>query len=159
MAFMKKQVNLFLLFIILVGIVLIAGMSVVYQQRLSSLGNQYLDASKSSATCNQTLAGTLASLNQTQTQLQAYQGDVNKTVGLFQQKTNELATTQSNLSKANDEIAKLNVELASAKQQNLNLQSTMQKDASQIAALGRTVTSLQSQVSTLQGELYACQHP
>ena len=156
MAIMKKQVNFFLLVLIVIGIAMIAGMSTLYQDRLAGLGNQYLETSEQLSACNQTLAQKVQELERTRQQLSANIGDVNQTVNLYQQAQEEVAQKDTVISEKDDEIERLREQL-SERQSTINqLRAEIEDKDNQIAALQAEITRLDENIEELEEDLENC---
>lgn len=156
MAFMKKQVNLFLLILVLLAIFLVAGMSILYQARFSDLSNNYLTKLDEYETCDSSLAQKTSELAETKQLLEENVKDVDKTVNLFEQKQLELESTEQALSSARSDISDLEGRVADLQDQIQSLMDTISTRNAEINSLTRQILDLQDEVDYLEEELDAC---
>ncbi|MBU2560959.1 MAG: hypothetical protein KKD17_01585 [Nanoarchaeota archaeon] len=97
MGFMEKNVNIFLLVIVLLVAGSLAGSSVYYQKNFDKLTDRYDDTASNLSLCNADLEGFRFNLNKTLRSLNTTTQDIRRYDELYSTKAEELKTTQTDL--------------------------------------------------------------
>ena len=98
MGFMQKNVNLFLLLVVLVVASALAGASVYYQKNFDTLTDQYDSTAENLSLCKADVQRYVFNLNKTMRSLNTTTQDIRRYDDLYSTKDTELKTTQGNLS-------------------------------------------------------------
>ncbi len=149
---MKKQVNVFLIIIIIIGVLMIAGMSVLYQERLTVLNSDYFSVSDNYEVCSLNLAETEQRLAQTEQQLQQNIQDVDRTVSLFEDQQQEVAAREAIISDRDRTITQLRTQVGTLERQVSDLQGTLFERNERITLLLATISNLEDEIDRLEGQ-------
>ncbi|MBU0461066.1 MAG: hypothetical protein KJ574_00610 [Nanoarchaeota archaeon] len=163
MSFFQKNINLFLMLIIVVSVVAYAGSTIYYQDMFQSITSESSGIKTKYSTCQAELDNTLGQLSRTQEVLNSTESDIAKYDVLYENKSTELATTQTTLTATQTSLSSytnlyaqekkraddLNVEVTRVT--NLKNQLTTENNA-----LRLQVADLQADIDDLQDELDSC---
>lgn len=132
---MKRSVNLFLILLIVLAVSVIGGLTLYYQEHYQAVTQNLTTSTTNLTSCQLNLKQTQQELATTKIAVTANKEDVEKTVGLFEQKQGELADTNQVL---NETRAKVK-----------SLEYTITLKDKQIGLLGQNITNLQTQNNLL----------
>ncbi|HII72332.1 TPA: hypothetical protein HA265_06270 [Candidatus Woesearchaeota archaeon] len=124
MTFMEKNVNIFLLVLMLVIAGALAGSAVYYQHSFGELTGQQEDTSTDLAECRTDLESYKFNLNKTLRSLNTTTQDIRRYDELYSTKTEELETTQSTLQSTESTLKATQIDL----QEETSLKNKYKKD-------------------------------
>jgi len=105
MSFFEKNINLFLMIIIVLSVVTFAGSTVYFQDTLQELSTDSYSTNINLAGCNASLQSKMRELNRTQQILFATETDIRKYDELYEDKSGELSETSTELSTAKKDLS------------------------------------------------------
>ncbi|MBN1544094.1 hypothetical protein JW898_01375 [Candidatus Woesearchaeota archaeon] len=111
MGFMEKNVNIFLLVIVLLVAGALAGSSVYYQKNFDRITDQYDDTASNLSQCNADLESFRFNLNKTMRSLNTTTQDIRRYDELYSTKAEELKTTQEDLEETETTLQKTKLSL------------------------------------------------
>ncbi len=156
MALMKRSVNLFLVILIVLSVAVLGGLTLFYQDSFASISDKLHKTEGNLTTCEVTLQDTKNELLSTQVAVSANQEDVDKTVSLFEQKKNELTTTQTQLQKTLDTAKALNATVRARDTQIRDLQGQIDEKNTAITGYKAEISELNDEIDELEDEVAAC---
>ena len=180
MSFMGKNINLFLLILVIGVVILLAGASLFFQENLKNINKNLKEERSNLNLCKTELISKINALNQTLENLNFTKQDISKYGVLYQNKTVELETTQSELSEKSEQLSSATTQLTSTKteladvkakytsenilRQELELEvgslsQELKSVTSAKAAADAKIEDLKDDISSLQSQLDACQTP
>jgi chromosome segregation ATPase len=112
MGFMQKNVNVFLLLLVLTVAAALAGSSVYYQKTFDKLTGNYDTASDNLSHCTADLENYRFNLNKTLSSLSTTSQDIRRYDELYSTKATELQSTQQNLTQRETELQETKLSLA-----------------------------------------------
>jgi len=156
-SFMYKKLNIFLLLLMCVVVIALAGTSIFFQDSFRSLNNQYQDTSKNYTTASQSLQRCQNTLNEKAEKLNSTSLDIRKYDELYTQKTGELDTTKNKLLETDAHLKEeqnLRQKAEQNYQQALIVQSQQKQ---QISQLSTDINGYKAQIDQLKLQLSSCQ--
>jgi len=154
---MYKKLNIFLLLLMCVVVIALAGTSIFFQDSFRSLNNQYQDTSKNYTTASQSLQRCQNTLNEKAEKLNSTSLDIRKYDELYTQKTGELDTTKNKLLETDAHLKEeqnLRQKAEQNYQQALIVQSQQKQ---QISQLSTDINGYKAQIDQLKLQLSSCQ--
>ena len=146
MAFMRRDVNIGLLLLIVAALVMFSGFTVYYQTTFKNLSKTYDTQLKELESISNELESKRTALNETSIQLQ-----------LKKQKEEDLSAkfvdTKSEKDKLETDKKKLEIDLASTKAQLQSTSAQLSNTQNQLADKANQIASMTSQISTLNGKV------
>ena len=104
MGFMQKNINLFLLFLVLFVATALAGSSVYYQKNFDKVTSKYDTTAANLSSCRADLDSYKFNLNKTLRSLNTTSQDIRRYDELYSTKADELKTTQTNLNETASDL-------------------------------------------------------
>ena len=156
---LKKNVNLFLMVIVLIIVVAGVGYVSIYQQRLHSVASDAGEKGENLTACSNILDTTrlmlddaLMRLNQTETDVKTYDVIYEKKESELQTKADELEETSSLLSSTSSKLAATEKLFEDAKKKSDDLQKLYDDAQDNIQAKADKIQRLEWQVTCLRGK-------
>ena len=163
MGFFQKNVNVFLMLVILMSVIAFAAATIFYQTTFQDITSESHNISSSYSQCIAQLDNTNQQLKRTSDILNSTEQDIRKYDELYATKTNELEETQDSLTTTKSDLAKYtswyNEQKSRAdalSDEVTRLTDLKNQLTSENNQLRLNVASLQNRVDDLQAELEAC---
>ena len=103
--FLQKNINLFLIFILVIMIGLVVIITMYYESRFEDVSGVYRFLDKNLSTCEVDLANTKNELSKLSTNLNSTESDIRKYDELYVTKANELESAKTNLDNAKSALS------------------------------------------------------
>jgi chromosome segregation ATPase len=146
MSYVKRSVNLFLVLLIVGSVGTIAGLTLYYQSSFQTVTGEYAAISSNASACLDQLVVTQQQLLSAKAAVAENQEDVDKTVSLFEEKNQELATTQEQLDASKTRAKALETSLA-------DRDKTIGTLNTRISDLTKEIDSLNDKIDELEDEI------
>ncbi|MBT7902935.1 hypothetical protein HN587_03655 [Candidatus Woesearchaeota archaeon] len=174
MGFMEKNINIFLLILLLAMIVVLGGASVYYQDIIKETTLKFKEKNAEFDTCTTNLNNTTIILNKAKENLDLTKQDVSTYGVLYENKTAELTDTKTNLESTKSSLENTQSELSNTKEtldefkekyekekslrlevesENADLSETLKITKSAKAAADATIADLNDQIDALDNEV------
>lgn len=160
MAYMRKNINFVLLFIIMIIIGSFVALTTYYQTTYKNLTISYGEKVDDLQTISRNLLSNQQRLNETYSQLQVKQQDVSKFDALYSNLTNEnkrlgteLSSTKSDLTKTKSDLGSAQDKLYSTETKLASTQQELNDAKLKIISLQADVSYYKSQISSLQSQI------
>lgn len=153
MGFFKKNVNLFLVVILIVSVAALGSASVYYQDVFNNLTTQYSNKSNDLNLCESRLKTQILTLNKTIDSLTTKAADVKKYDELYAEKTEELTSTSEQLSSTSSQLSSTQKQLQDYQQKFADEKARRISSENQVNVLQAENTNLAGQVSTLTSQV------
>ncbi len=114
MAFLQKNVNVFLMILVLFVAGALAGSSAYYQNTFKKINTKYEDTATNLSTCQADVESYQANLQKTMASLNTTSQDIRKYDELYSAKSTELSTTQTALDDISTQLKTAQIERAEA---------------------------------------------
>ena len=156
MSFMQKNVNMFLLLLILVVAGTLAGSAVYYQANFDKLTDKHDDAAANLSECRADLEKYMFNLNKTMRTLNSTTQDIKRYDELYSNKSAELKSTQDTLSQTDTELKSTKITL----QEEISLKNKYKSDYNDQVQINRNLeeqkTLLTAQKAQCETSLSSC---
>jgi len=160
MGFFQKNINLFLMILIIISVVAYVGSTVFYQGTFQNITSEANSINTKFKTCSINLATANGKLSKTQELLNATETDIKKYDSLYENKTSELSNTKSSLKSTSNSLTKYTNLYTQEKskadkygKEVTRLTGLKNKLSSENNALNLKVKNLDKKVSNLQADL------
>ncbi len=154
---MYKKLNVFLLLLMCIVVIALAGTSLFFQDSFRSLNNQYQDTSKNYTTAFQSLQRCQNTLAEKAEKLNSTSLDISKYDQLYTQKTGELDVTKTNLLQKDADLKETQAEKAKVEQAYQQALIAQQQLKTQLGEAQGTAAAYKQQVDVLKLQLSSCQ--
>lgn len=155
-SFLYKKLNIFLLLLMCVVVVALAGTSIFFQESFRGLNDQYQETSQNYTTTFQKLTRCQNTLAEKAEKLNSTSLDIRKYDELYSQKVTDLDKTKNELLATDAELKETQAQKAKVEQQYQAALIEQQRLKQQIGELQGTVSALQRQIEQLKVQLDAC---
>ncbi|MFC1740991.1 hypothetical protein ACFL3V_00455 [Nanoarchaeota archaeon] len=153
MGFMQKNVNLFLLLVVLLVASALAGTSVYYQKNFDQITDNYDRTAENLSQCTADVQMYLFNLNKTMRSLNTTTQDIRRYDELYTTKDTELKSTQSNLSQTQTNLKQTQISLQEEAALKKKYKNDWQDELSQRKDLQEQNSVLTSQKASLESSI------
>ena len=164
MSFFQKNVNVFLMIVIVVSVVAYAGSTVYYQETFQNITSDSQTIKTRYSSCQAELDNTISLLSRTRNVLNATESDIRKYDTLYEDKSSQLETTQADLDQTSTDLGRYTSLYTQEKKraEDLNAEvsrlTKVKKDLTkENNALRLKVADLEDDVESLQENLEECE--
>ncbi len=154
---MYKKLNVFLLLLMCIVVIALAGTSIFFQDSFRALNGQYQDTSKNYTTAYQSLQRCQNTLNEKAEKLNSTSLDIRKYDELYTQKTGELDQTKNNLLQKDADLKETQAQKAKVEQAYQQALIDQQSLKQLLISAQSDVNAYKQQADTLKLQLSACQ--
>lgn len=148
--YLGRNINIFLILIIIVSISSIIGMSTYYGQRYKAISRTHNDMARDLQNTTVLLDSTLSELNQLKNTLSQTSTDIQRYDELYLNKVNELEKTQEELAKKESELTLRNAEI-------IRISNTLLDEQNKIMGLQARETQLENDLRRANTKINNCQ--
>ena len=152
MAFIKKNVNIFLLFLIVAVITGLVGITAYYQLTYRELSDDYTSKVNSLNKISKQLTSRVKELNDTKTDLRLREEDTQKFEGLYGDVLSEKDVLQGELTSTEDDLKQKLLQLQQSRADVRDLNDTIKIKENDIKDLKNDLDDVQDQVCALQAQ-------
>ncbi len=152
MAFMRRDVNVGLLLIIVAALIMFSGFTVYYQTTFKNVSQTYQKELSELEKVTNDLESKRNLLNETSTQLQIRQQKEDELSKKFVDTKSERDTLESDKKKLEVQLASAQAQLKSANAQLSDAQSKLAQQTQLVAQLNQQVNSLKARIDNLEEE-------
>ncbi len=156
-SFMYKKLNVFLLLLMCIVVIALAGTSIFFQDSFRAINTQYKETSKNYTATGQSLQRCQNTLNQKAEQLNSTSLDISKYDQLYTQKTGELDQTKGKLLETDANLKETQAEKAKVEQAYQQALIDEQGLKQQMIGLQSQISDYAQQITALKLQLSACQ--
>lgn len=156
MGFFQKNINLFLMIVIIISVVAYAGSTVYYQETFQNVTSESHSIKTMYSSCQANLENTNEQLQRTQDILNSTERDIQKYDTLYETQTSTLTTTQSELDTAEKDLASYTSLYTQEKKRAEDLSDEVTRVTNLKNELSSENNALRLQVATLQTKWDNC---
>ena len=156
MTYMKNNVNIVLILLVIIALLSIAGLTVFYQQNHGDLTERHKETSEELLRMNQNFDSTREKLNETSTQLELKSSDKQQLNSLYAQAVNEKNKLEKDLEKTQESVTRLTNELISVRKNLTSARFTIISQNSTIRAQLRRIGELREEICDLKEDEDGC---
>ncbi|MFQ5474203.1 MAG: hypothetical protein ACE5DM_00030 [Candidatus Nanoarchaeia archaeon] len=164
MGFFNKNINVFLMIIIVVSVAAYAGSTIYYQETFQNITSESRNVKTQYSACQANLDNTMRRLGKTSEILNATESDIRKYDELYAGKSEELSDTQSDLESTKSDLTQYIDLYGKEKKRANDLSVEVTRLTNEKNALSKEnnnlriqVAGLEDDVSDLQDDLDACE--
>ena len=158
MAFMKRDVNLGLLFLIVAALLMFSGFTVYYQTTFKNISGNYDQKLKELEMVTKELDSKRGQLNDTSVQLQLRKQQEVSLSEKFTDVRTEKEQLETDKAKLQTELISTSGQLASAKTELESAKTNLAAKEQQIASLSKQIVNLKDDIEDLENDLAECEN-
>jgi chromosome segregation ATPase len=155
--FMYKRINIFLLVLMCIIVVGLAGSAIYFQQSFKELSTNYQSVQSNFTTCQNVLDDKEQKLASCVEDLNSTAQDIGKYDTLYEQKVQELQSTKNELQRTDKELKETINELRSTEQEAEDALAEQRRLQDQLQQRKQEIQNLEAEIDNLEDDLEACQ--
>ena len=146
MTYMKNNVNIVLILLVVIVLLSIVGLTIFYQQNYGDLTERHKETSEELLRMNQNFTSTREKLNETSARLELKSSDKQQLNTLYAQAVNEKKKVEQDLAKTKEQVTSLTHELISIRKNLTNSRFTVISQNRTISAQLRRIGELRDDI-------------